>query len=287
MQAKPLASDAELRLAQQVAGLRQVTLHGVALHALTQTCCVELVYQALVAGVGGWIVTVNLHHLKLFADLPSYAALCAGATLRVADGMPLVWASRMQGTPLPERIAGVDLLGSLSAAAARDGRRIFLLGGDPGTAEATAQQLQRQHSSLQIAGTACPARGFFRRPAEVEELVARLRAAAPDVVYVALGKPVQDELIAVLRSQLPHAWFVGVGISFSFHAGKVHRAPRWLQATGFEWLHRIAQEPSRLTGRYIGMLPVAASLFASALVRRVRNARRSSRALSNEKTGDG
>ena len=96
-------------------------------------------------------------------------------------------------------------------------------------------------------------------------------ASKADVVYVALGSPKQEKLIAALRHRLPQAWWIGVGISFSFLCGKVRRAPRWLQRVGLEWLHRLAQEPSRLAGRYLRHgLPFALSLFGYVLWNRLR-----------------
>ena len=126
---------------------------GVAhLHAITEAQCVDSILKSLRTGYGGWVVAVNLDQLRLFTREPWYAALCAQARLVVADGMPLVWASHLQGTPLPERVAGSNLISSLTAAAAQEGRSIFLLGGNPGTAAAAALMLRQRHPTLRVAG---------------------------------------------------------------------------------------------------------------------------------------
>jgi N-acetylglucosaminyldiphosphoundecaprenol N-acetyl-beta-D-mannosaminyltransferase len=230
---------------------RVVQLEGAALDAITEAQCVKRVMADLAERRGGWIATLNLDHLRLITRSPEYARLCADATLRVADGMPLVWASRLQGTALPERVAGSNLIWSLSAAAAARGHSIFLLGGAPGTATAAAEVLRRRFSGLMVAGTASPDVDLVARPDEIATLAATVTRVRPDIVYVALGKPKQEQVIDSLRTHLPQAWFVPVGISFSFVSGRVRRAPPWVQQLGLEWAHRLVQEPQRLARRYL------------------------------------
>ncbi|MEX0887007.1 MAG: WecB/TagA/CpsF family glycosyltransferase [Phycisphaeraceae bacterium] len=248
----------------------RVRLCGVELDAITERACIEFILSRLDAGRGGWVVTVNLDHLRRLVCDAGYARLCGGATLRVADGMPLIWASRVRGTPLPERVAGSQLIATLSAAAARRGRSIYLLGGDAGTAEAAAAVLQVRSPALRVAGTECPAVGFEHDDAVVAALAERLRVARPDIVYVALGSPKQERVIARLRDALPGAWWIGVGISFSFLAGRVRRAPPWMQRMGLEWVHRLSQEPGRLARRYlVAGLPFAVRLMVRSACERV------------------
>jgi N-acetylglucosaminyldiphosphoundecaprenol N-acetyl-beta-D-mannosaminyltransferase len=241
-----------------------VELCGVRLHKVTQAGCVAQVMEALAAGRGGWVVTPNLDHLRRLQSDAEFRALYAQADLRVADGMPLVWASALRGERLPERVAGSDLIFSLSEAAAGAGRSVFLLGGDAGTAEGAAAELRRRNPQLRVAGTHYPPPGFEADPAAVAAMRAAVVQAAPDVVFVALGSPRQERLIAELRGELPRAWWLGVGISFSFAAGAVRRAPPWVRRSGLEWVHRLAQEPRRLARRYlVDGLPFAARLLVS------------------------
>lgn len=244
---------------------------GLAVDQLTEADTVGTVMRAVKAGRGGCLFTPNLHHMHAFhagEDGAVYedSAALSGARLVVADGMPLIWASRLRGTPLPERVAGSNLIWSLTGAAAAQGASIFLLGGNPGAAEACADCMRGEYPDVQIAGLLSPHKGFEKDPAELERITRALRAAAPDVVYVALGFPKQEQLALELSRQMPTTWFVGVGISFSFVCGDVRRAPRWMQAAGLEWVHRLAQEPRRLFRRYVvDGLPFAARMFANAL----------------------
>jgi N-acetylglucosaminyldiphosphoundecaprenol N-acetyl-beta-D-mannosaminyltransferase len=249
----------------------QVRIDDLRLHAVTQDECVQLVMQQLHAGKGGWIATANIDHLWHLRRHPEFRAAYAATTLRVADGMPLIWISRIQGTKLPERVAGSDLIHSLSHAAAVRGRRVFLLGGNAGIAERAAACLCATNPGLQVAGTACPPHGFEKNPEQLAAVRAQLAASGADLVFVALGAPKQELFIAGMRDALPNAWWMGVGISFSFVAGEIRRAPRWMQRTGCEWLHRLAQEPRRLCRRYLwNGPPFAARLLGQALWRRFR-----------------
>jgi exopolysaccharide biosynthesis WecB/TagA/CpsF family protein len=251
---------------------RAIELEGVKLHALDEQESVAHVMSAIEHGRGGWIVTPNLDHVRRLQRDEWFREVYRQADLAVADGMPLVWACRLQKTPLPGRVAGSDLIWSLSSAAARRGASIFLLGGDPGTAEEAAARLRERYEDLRIAGIYCPEPGFEQRPATLDEIAARLHFTRPDLVYVALGSPKQERLIQRLRSTLPGAWWLGCGISFSFVAGRVHRAPRWLQRVGLEWTHRLFQEPRRLARRYlVDGLPFAAGLLARSILRGMRS----------------
>jgi N-acetylglucosaminyldiphosphoundecaprenol N-acetyl-beta-D-mannosaminyltransferase len=245
-----------------------IRLHGVELHAIDEAAAINHILNELDAGFGGFVVTPNLDHLRRCGDDVSFGALVAEADLVLADGMPLVWASRLQGTPLPARVAGSDMIWSLSAAAASRGRSVFMLGGVPGTADAAAKSLKEKHPDLNVAGTHCPPIGFENDDAEIAQIVSKLQAAAPDIVYVALGSPKQEVLIDRIRRTLPRTWWLGVGISFSFVCGDVRRAPRWMQKIGLEWVHRLWQEPRRLFKRYILVgLPFAASLMGGAAIK--------------------
>lgn len=250
---------------------RQVRLLGVPLDNVTPQETLDLVFGALRQGRGGWVLTPNLDILRRLLTDPSYRELTAPATLRLADGMPLVWASRVQGQPLRGRVAGSDLIWTVCARAAREGRSVYFLGGNPGAAEAAAAKLSELNPGLRVSGTECPPLGFERDPTYLAGMRERLRAAAPDICLVALSAPKQDMVIRSMVGEFPQVWFMGIGISFSFVSGEVRRAPVWMRKTGLEWMHRLVQEPRRLARRYLldGM-PFAARLFAGAMVARLR-----------------
>ncbi|HLL89121.1 MAG TPA: WecB/TagA/CpsF family glycosyltransferase [Tepidisphaeraceae bacterium] len=248
--------------------LPRVWLSGVALHAVTERQAIDHVLCELDAGRGGVVVTPNLDHLYRCTQDLNFAALVAEAQLVVADGMPLVWASRLQGTPLPERVAGSTLVSTLTDAAGLRGRSVFLLGGDPGAADAAARVLSERYPHARIVGTYCPPVGFDRDPRQIAEIEAVLREAQPDLVYVALGSPKQERLIGRIRRVLPRAWWLGVGVSFSFLCGQVQRAPLWMQRCGLEWAHRLWQEPRRLFKRYVVVgIPFASVLLTKSALR--------------------
>jgi N-acetylglucosaminyldiphosphoundecaprenol N-acetyl-beta-D-mannosaminyltransferase len=247
---------------------------GIALDNLDAREAMDRISADLAAGRGGWAITPNLDIARRMVSDAAYRDLLSPATLRLADGMPLVWASRVQRTPLKERVAGSDLIWSLSARAAEEGRSVFFLGGNPGAAVAAAAKLKELHPALLVAGVECPPIGFEQDSGYMAALRERLIAAAPDICFVALGAPKQDRVIRSLFPLLPRTWFLGIGISFSFVAGEVKRAPRWMRASGLEWLHRMIQEPRRLARRYLlEGVPFAVRLFVSALVARFRGVR--------------
>jgi N-acetylglucosaminyldiphosphoundecaprenol N-acetyl-beta-D-mannosaminyltransferase len=253
-----------------VSPIPRIDLMGVEIDPITTTAVVERVREGLEAGSGGWIITPNLDQLRLNRERDDLAALFAAADLVVADGMPLVWASRLRGTPLPERVAGSDLVWLLSELAAEVGAGLFLLGGDPGAAGGAAATLVERYPGLRVAGTHSPPFGFEDDAGELDGIDEMLAAARPRIVFVALGFPKQDHLIARLTKLLPDAWFIGCGISLSFISGDVPRAPRWMRRTGLEWIHRLIQEPRRLAARYlIHDLPFAALLFLESLRHRI------------------
>lgn len=242
-------------------------LLGLPLHPVTLTQAVDHIAQAAAAGAGGWVITPNLDILRRLRVDGAFRTLCEGVTLRLADGMPLVWASKLRRTPLPERAAGSDLIYLLCDRAARVGLPVFFLGGNPGAGEDAARVLGEKYAGFKVAGIACPPMGFESDHAYMQTLRAQLVESRAAIVLVALGSPKQERLIATLRRDLPSAWFLGIGVTFSFVSGEIRRAPMWMRRTGLEWVHRLLQEPRRLFRRYvIDGLPFAAWLLAVSAV---------------------
>ena len=243
----------------------RVDLVGVPIARLSRDEVADHIFSALSQGLGGWVVTVNVDHLQRYASDPATRRLIAGADLIVADGTPLLWAARLQGTPLPDRVAGSDLVWLLAGRAAREGRSLYLMGGQPQAAEGAAGRFCERWPGLQIAGISSPRVSADPTQGEIASLRAVLAEARPDLVYVALGAPKQERVIAALRPYFPRTWWLGAGISLSFVSGQIARAPVWMQRAGVEWLHRLAQEPRRLVRRYLlDDLPFAFRLLAHA-----------------------
>lgn len=231
---------------------RYASLFGIEFACITEAQAVDWLCDRAASNAGAFIVTANLDHLRRCCVDDSYRQLVAGSDLVVADGMPLIWASRLQGAPtLPERVAGSSMTVALCEQAAHRQLSVYLLGGDEGVAAQAADTLIEQHPSIRIAGSHCPPFGFEQRSDEMDTIQSKLRDANPDIVLVALGSPKQERLIQTIRQTCPSACWVGVGISLSFITGNVVRAPVWVQKAGLEWLHRLIQEPRRLFKRYV------------------------------------
>ena len=247
---------------------------GLPFHKVDQQTLIRIVLEGIRARNGGWITTANLDVLRQFTENQESRELILAASHRIADGLPVVWASRLAGTPVPERVPGSDLVLSLPEAAAQAGVSVFLLGGNPGVAAAAAGRLRARYPGLQSVESYCPPFGFEDDPQELDRIKEALRGAQPALVLVGLGFPKQERLIGLLRSEMPQAWFVGVGISLSFLAGEQPRAPVALQRLGLEWMHRLWHEPRRLFGRYIVHdLPFGLRLLGWALAQRLRPVR--------------
>jgi N-acetylglucosaminyldiphosphoundecaprenol N-acetyl-beta-D-mannosaminyltransferase len=256
------------------ASLSTVSLLGFRLARVDRRQLLDHIFLALRNRQGGWLVTANLDFLRRYVKHPEARELYDKADIRVADGMPLVWACRVQRTRIPERVPGSSLVWLLVERAAAEGRSVYLLGGAPGAGERAADVLLRKNPNLKLCGRSSPQISSPPSPAEVKVVLAELARAQPDILLVALGSPKQEQLIHALREHLPSTWSVGIGISLSFVAGDVKRAPTWMRRMGLEWLHRMLQEPRRLMRRYlVDDLPFALRLFGQALLARWRRGR--------------
>jgi N-acetylglucosaminyldiphosphoundecaprenol N-acetyl-beta-D-mannosaminyltransferase len=250
-----------------------VVLHGVGFDLVTSEDVVRHVTREIADGRGGRIITPNVDIVRQVRTSPEARDHIYLSSLVVADGAPLVWASRIAGQPLPGRVAGSDLIWTLSGALASQRRSIYLLGGEPGAATGAADRLLQTYPGLRVAGLESPAFGFDHRPDEYDAVCERARAAAPDMVFVGLGFPKQERVIARLSAMMPSTWFMGCGAAIGFVAGTHRRAPRWMQKSGVEWLHRLGSEPRRLAERYlVHDLPFAVRLLSSSTWIRLRRA---------------
>jgi N-acetylglucosaminyldiphosphoundecaprenol N-acetyl-beta-D-mannosaminyltransferase len=229
----------------------KVVLAGVQIDNLDEMAVVNHVLNERAAGRGGRIVTPNVDYLRqIYADI-DLQSLVSGADLVIADGMPLIWASRILRTPLAERVTGAQLIWSLSGAAADRDVPVFLMGGAAGVAERAGAALTNRYPHLKLAGTHCPQLGFEGDSQQMREIISRIEQTSPGVIFFALGFPKQERLMARLAVRFPDAWLVGCGASLAMAAGDIRRPPKWIQTLGLEWLCRLVQEPRRLFSRYI------------------------------------
>lgn len=227
-------------------------------------------YDEVLASMARWIgqggphqiATVNPEFVVAAQRDEQFRRTLNDADLCVADGVGLLWAARLLGRSLPERVTGSDLTPLVAREAAARGWRIYLLGAAPGVADATARILCAQNPGLRIAGS------FSGSPAAADApaIVAWIRHARPDVLLVAFGAPAQDLWIARHADALNVAVMMGVGGAFDHIAGVQRRAPGWVQRIQLEWLYRLATQPWRWRRQ------LALPRFAAAvLLARIRN----------------
>ncbi|QDU89324.1 Putative N-acetylmannosaminyltransferase [Pirellulimonas nuda] len=204
-------------------------------------------------GVGcRYVVTPNLDHVVQLRHNFELRAAYAEAGLVLADGWPLVAASRMFGKRLPERVAGSDLVPALlDAAPQRGGLKVFLLGGMPGVGERAAQRIAKRYPAVEVSGIHSPPWGFEHDPCETDRIVELVAKAEPDLLVVGLGAPKQELWLHRHYRRLPVPVAIAAGATIDFLAGVQTRAPRWMQRSHLEWLHRAASDPRRLTARYV------------------------------------
>ncbi len=250
----------------------RVQVGHLSLDPLSEAEVVEQVGDALAEGRGGSICTPNLDIWVRTQTNVSAAELVDVSTLVVADGMPLVWSARLQGTPLPGRVTGSGLVEGLAAAAESRGWSVFLIGGgSDDTAVLASAALITRYPRLRVAGAVTPPFGFDSDEELRRGLVDEVARSGADLVFIGLGFPKQERLARELASRMPATWFLGCGAGVQMAAGTVARSPRWLQAVGGEWLFRLAQEPRRLARRYlVDDLPAVRALFGGAAGVRLR-----------------
>ncbi|MBV9601235.1 MAG: WecB/TagA/CpsF family glycosyltransferase [Chloroflexi bacterium] len=239
---------------------RRVELGGILLDQVDLAAAVDRIAAFVRSGQPHHVVTVNLDFLSIANRNPEFEATLNGADLAVADGMPLVWLSRLRSERLEERVAGVELVMESRRMGAELGSSVFLLGAAPGVAEAAGKRIQESYPGIRIAGTYAPPVGALTAQ-ENRYIIDLIRLAAPDFLFVALGAPRQDLWIREHLTELRVPVAMGVGCVLDLLAGNVRRAPAWMQRGGLEWAFRLVQEPGRLWRRYlVNDLPLLARL---------------------------
>jgi N-acetylglucosaminyldiphosphoundecaprenol N-acetyl-beta-D-mannosaminyltransferase len=241
----------------------RLDLGGTLVDCVDREAAMDRIRTFLWSGRPHQVVTVNLDFLSIAERNDDFRTLINSADLAVADGMPLVWLSRLRGESLSERVAGVELVDDSCELAAQTGHSVFLLGAAPGVAQTAGERLKERHPGLRIGGAYSPPMGPLKRK-ETDRMVRMIRAASPGFLFVALGAPRQDQWIRENLLELNVPVSMGVGCVFDLLAGVSSRAPEWMQTAGLEWAYRLVREPRRLWRRYIlNDLP----LFGRLLVR--------------------
>jgi N-acetylglucosaminyldiphosphoundecaprenol N-acetyl-beta-D-mannosaminyltransferase len=227
----------------------RVAILGVAIDNLTMAEVLSIVEEQIAEGGFHQIATANVDFLITAVNDDELCETLGQCDLVLADGMPLVWASRFLRTKLKERVAGADLVPLLAKLSAEHGYRIFMLGADEESSAGAARWMQTKFPGVCICGRFSPT----LRPLEEmdhEDILLRIEEAKPEILLVAFGNPKQEKWLAMHRNRLKVPVCIGVGGSFEFLSGRLRRAPVWMQQYGLEWVYRMMQEPSRLSKRY-------------------------------------
>ena len=250
LQSEPRAANAAKIAANNTAG-RRTRIGRIAIDVLSFAEAIDAIDRLIASRAGGTVFTPNVDHVVLADEDPGFREAYDSASLSLVDGKPVLWASRLVGTRLPEKISGSDLMMPLAIRAAARGWRVFLLGGADGVAARAKEILERDVPGLTIVGTSSPRIDLREDVAARADVLDPIRAAKPDLVFVALGAPKQEVWSHRVAHALKPAVFVGIGASLDFIAGTSKRAPTWISDSGLEWLYRLAHEPRRLWRRYL------------------------------------
>jgi N-acetylglucosaminyldiphosphoundecaprenol N-acetyl-beta-D-mannosaminyltransferase len=228
-----------------------VDLFGLRFHNLDLIEAVDYCEDLLRVGKKGLVIPTNVDVIVKLTGDRTFRETYERAILVVADGAPVVWASRLLGKPLKSRVCGSDLLPAICERAAQREWRVFFLGGMPGVASHAATLLTNRFPGLNVIGTYAPPFGFESSLAECQRIVTMVRTARPDILFVGLGAPKQEKWSAAHFEALGVPIIFCTGAAFDFVAGVIRRAPPWMQRIGLEWMFRLLQEPKRLWRRYL------------------------------------
>ena len=232
------------------ASCNTVAVLGIPFNNVTMDETVALIEEQIREGGFHQVATANVDFLKNAMHDKHLRDILCSCDMIVPDGMPVVWMSRLIGTPLKERVSGIDLVERLADVSSRRGYGIFLLGAGESHSQRAAKVLKQRFPDLRIVGRYSPPPQPLEKM-DHEDILRRIEEARPDILLVAFGNPKQEQWIAMHRDRLKVPVCIGVGGTLDSLSGTKPRAPRWMQRSGLEWLHRTLQEPQRLAARYI------------------------------------
>ncbi len=219
--------------------------------SVTMAQAVDAIQLLITSGAGGSVFTPNVDHVVLAEGNPRLRRAYENVSLSLADGMPILWASRILRQPLPEKVSGSDLVLPLMERASLRGFRVYLLGGADGVGPRAAQRLKELFPRLHVCGMDSPRVDVDDPETLRADQVARVKETHPDIVLVAFGAPKQELWIQDAAPALRPCVLLGIGASLDFIAGVSRRSPAWMSDAGLEWLYRLGVEPRRLWRRYL------------------------------------
>lgn len=244
----PKASSGVLGLTMAASRFR---IGRVPVDAVTLSGAIDRIVELVRSRRGGTVYTPNVDHVVVAEEDPAFRSAYAEVSLSLVDGTPVLWAARLLGFGVPEKVSGSDLFEPLIERAARGSLPIFLVGGQPGVAERARDRLQARYPGLSVVGIRSPRIDGGGHAEDEDDLVAEIRVAEPALVFVACGAPKSELFSHRNRARLRPSVLVCVGAAIDFAAGTARRAPRWVSRVGLEWLYRLVREPRRLARRYL------------------------------------
>ena len=233
----------------------RVNVLGVGVSAINPAVALARIARALKTKTKGYICVTGVHGVSEAQNDPAFRAILNRSFLNTPDGVPLVWVGRFQGFRGMARVYGPDLMLAVCGCTGSGGYTHFLYGGVEGVTAELRRRLEARFPGIKIVGTYTPPFRPLNAP-EAEDLMRRVAAARPDIVWVGLSTPKQEQFMAEYWQKLDTTLMFGVGAAFDFHAGRVPQAPRWMQPCGLEWLYRLGCEPRRLWRRYLKNNPL-------------------------------
>lgn len=230
----------------------RVNICNVGIDSLSFTEVVDKITKHIESnGPSEYIVTPNVQHVLILQKDLKFNEIYRKAFLSVPDGVPLLWAAKILGSPLKGRVNGTDLFENLCAVLAERGWKAFFLGGRPGAALKAAEILKKRFPELIVSGIYCPPYGFENDKNECQKICKVVTDAKPHILFVGLGAPKQEYWMEENYKLLNVPISIGIGGSFELVSGILPRAPKWMQNSGFEWVFRLCNEPQRLWQRYL------------------------------------
>ncbi len=231
--------------------MEKINLCGVDIHNVSLGQTIQAFERLILARRPASVVTPNVDHIVKFQKDAEFRKVYEDAALVLADGVPILWAARFLGEPLREKVSGSDLFPKLCEVAAQKGWRLFFLGGREKAAAHAAEALLKRHPNLNVVGIYSPPHGFEKDDVKNAQIVAMIKEARPDILFIGLGAPKQEKWAQRFKDAYDVPVSIGIGASFDFVAGIVLRAPVWMQRVGLEWFWRLMMEPHRLWRRYL------------------------------------
>jgi N-acetylglucosaminyldiphosphoundecaprenol N-acetyl-beta-D-mannosaminyltransferase len=230
----------------------RINLLGCPIDCLSMNQTVEHIEQFIKKGIPRQHVVVNVAKIVKMRNDPDLREIISSCDLINADGMPIVWASKLLGNPLPCRVAGVDLFQNLVNLCAEKGYRPFFFGARQWVVEKVVQEFKQRHPQLNVAGY----RNGYYSEDEEPGIAEMIRDSKADMLFVGFSSPMKEKFLNRWMNVMQVPFCMGVGGSFDIIAGRTKRAPLWMQKSGLEWCYRIYQEPRRMWKRYAKTNPV-------------------------------